>query len=274
MRCFIVFLLVSLIFSSPSYAVQEGDIYQCEGEYYKISEISDIDFYLTYGYDTAGYDKCNQLGVGKKGEYERSNTCTHRILNVRIEYRNGGPKLYGKCYILYTDISLTKISKPAPPCGENPPDDDNDGVCNQCDTKPGEPDPKDCMPGYTVGSDGNQNGWFIDPGCSGRANDDLEFWGSHGFRQNNSGGYIGDDVVPLAEPTQIPPKTCTNQSNGTCGCGYAPSTVGPGRATPPYNQDYPDISTLGGEGGGSGTGEGGGSGTGEGGGSGTGEGGI
>ena len=249
MRYFFFVLFVFILFVYPASAeIRSGDIVRnssCGDGYYKIAHV------------TTGSWPCYKGSECCTPDVSKNNTCTYIVTLA------GTTPEKGSCYYPTKIITLSQIPPPPPPCGENPPDDDKDGVCNQCDTKPGEPDPKDCMHGYTVGADGNQNGWFIDPGCSGRSNEDHEFYGSSGLRQSSGGGYMGDDMVSLGEPEKIAPKNCTSQSNGTCGCSYPPSAIGPGRVTPPYEQqDYPDISTLGSEGGSDSGGSGSGSGSG------------
>ncbi|MDO5675673.1 MAG: hypothetical protein Q4G66_12285, partial [bacterium] len=109
----------------------------------------------------------------------------------------------------------------------NKSDSDNDGVCDYCDTKPGEQDPQDCIIYSTSNrKTGVETSWTIDPGCSGNS-DNYEYY--------ESSSYTRDDYFDMYQTNKfIPPKNCYVE-NGMCGCRYPHSDKGPGVMSPDPN---------------------------------------
>lgn len=70
-----------------------------------------------------------------------------------------------------TNLNMVCAEPPQDQCDLD--DDDQDGICNQCDQLPGVPDQDDCLRGTSTNAAGETTSAFIDKGCQGQTG---EWW--------------------------------------------------------------------------------------------------
>lgn len=110
------------------------------------------------------------------------------------------------------------INQHYPTCSDLPcdtGDNDNDGVCNQCDQNQGQPDPQDCLRGITTNAAGETTGALIDKGCSGN---NPEWWQGDNYTSGDRFiAQIGDDSENKGQ------LNCNENCNTSDPCSYGSS---------------------------------------------------
>lgn len=101
-------------------------------------------------------------------------------------------------------------------------DDDNDGVCNECDKVPNAPDPEDCILIESIDKNTSQVvGVSIDIGCTNDGTN-VQHWTSENYNATTARSYanIGNDKDKIGR------ENCqTGLPEGQC-CAYAPGSKG------------------------------------------------
>lgn len=117
--------------------------------------------------------------------------------------------------------SQTGYTPTCTPC--DTADTDQDGVCNQCDTAPGSPDPHDCVHTTINDSSGVVYGYTINKGCKANPTDsDLERYENHDYTPEGKSYYgvstgKGDIGSKNCNASSVSSSTCCSYSanNGT-----------------------------------------------------------
>ncbi|MEM4958893.1 MAG: hypothetical protein QXX12_03345 [Nanopusillaceae archaeon] len=107
-----------------------------------------------------------------------------------------------------------------PQCDQD--DEDNDGVCNECDKVPNAPDPEDCILVESIDKNTSQVvGVSIDIGCTNDGTN-VQHWTSENYNATTARSYanIGNDKDKIGR------ENCqTGLPEGQC-CAYAPGSKG------------------------------------------------
>jgi hypothetical protein len=237
-------LLGSIAYSATGYLDSDGD---CWGWYYHIGSVASA-----YTHDMAYHDAIFQDGQwidpgtttiesapqgtpmyrlsiynyesidGVAGYTMVSNTfsatyISHSTRDAIIDWmtQRGIPYATAPNHNDYTEC------EPNAPC--NLGDDDQDGICNECDQLPGEPDPDDCIIGIaTDKATDEEHAYIISSGCTGGI-ETGEWYTTPSYNENNDYRYH----LQISGGITLSPKNCGDDPEECCTYQQGNSSVDP-----------------------------------------------